>query len=104
MKILISKIGVLTASWSVALQLLHLNSLASAVAAKHSSAQVSQPLVKHEWLQIPEGWEMHDLPPEDHPIHLKIALKQGRIDELISTLYEVSDPFHENYGRYLSRM
>ena len=67
-------------------------------------AHLSEPAVKHSWQQIPEGWEVHSAPSGDHPITLKIGLKQSRIDELIDTLYQVSDPFHEKYGQHLSRV
>ena len=67
-------------------------------------AHLSEPSVKHAWQQIPADWEVHDAPAADHPITLKIGLKQSRIDELIDSLYQVSDPFHERYGQHLSRL
>ena len=67
-------------------------------------AHLTKPLTKHSWVQIPRGWEEHSVPPADHPITLKIALKQDGIDELVKTLYEVSDPGHEKYGIHLSRV
>ncbi|TDL27656.1 subtilisin-like protein [Rickenella mellea] len=67
-------------------------------------AHLSEPAVKHEWPDIPVGWERHSVPSADHLIDLKIGLKQHRIDELIDTLYEVSDPFHSKYGQHLSRL
>ena len=60
--------------------------------------------VKHAWKQIPEGWELHDTPSTDHLVPLRIGLKQNRLDELISTLYRVSDPLHPQYGQHLSRL
>ena len=63
-----------------------------------------EPVVKHSWPDVPKGWNLQGVPPADHPISLKIALKQGRIDDLIATLYEVSDPFNEAYGKYLTRL
>lgn len=67
-------------------------------------AHLSEPAVKHAWSQIPDGWEIHGTPAADHPITLKIGLKQSRIDNLIATLYNVSDPFHPDYGQHLSRL
>lgn len=67
-------------------------------------AHLSEPTVKHSWQQIPTDWEVHSAPAGDHPITLKIGLKQSRIDELIDNLYQVSDPFHERYGQHLSRL
>lgn len=68
------------------------------------AAYIGEHVVKHAWQDIPEGWEMHSVPASDHPITLKIGLKQSRIDDLIETLYEVSDPLHPNYGQHLSRL
>lgn len=67
-------------------------------------AHLSEPALKHAWSQIPDGWEIHGTPASNHPITLKIGLKQSRIDDLIATLYNVSDPFHPNYGQHLSRL
>jgi tripeptidyl-peptidase I len=49
---------------------------------------------KHAWANIPKGWEFVSYPPSDHVLDMRIALKQHKIDELINTLYEVSDPNH----------
>jgi tripeptidyl-peptidase-1 len=54
--------------------------------------------VKHSWTEIPRGWELHGPAHPDHSMDLRIGLKQDRLDELISTLYEVSDPAHERYA------
>ncbi|KIM88198.1 hypothetical protein PILCRDRAFT_62783 [Piloderma croceum F 1598] len=58
--------------------------------------------VKHSWTEIPRGWELHGPAPADHSMDMRIGLKQDRLDELISTLYKVSDPAHERYGAHLS--
>ncbi|KAL9618720.1 MAG: hypothetical protein Q9160_006599 [Pyrenula sp. 1 TL-2023] len=50
---------------------------------------------------VPREWERINRAPADHVIHLKIALKQGRFDELEKHLYEVSDPYHRRYGQHL---
>ncbi|QRW08826.1 tripeptidyl-peptidase I [Ceratobasidium sp. AG-Ba] len=34
---------------------------------------------------------------------MRIGLKQGRMDELLATLVQVSNPGHERYGMYLSK-
>lgn len=52
-------------------------------------------------VKIPKGWEYHSPAPADHSLDLRIGLKQDKIDELISSLYEVSDPSH---SRYLPRI
>ncbi|KAJ7483186.1 peptidase S8/S53 domain-containing protein [Mycena latifolia] len=59
--------------------------------------------VKHGWVEPPRGWEYHSTPPQDHSFDMRIALKQNKLDELISSLYEVSDPAHERYGQHLSK-
>lgn len=53
--------------------------------------------VKHAWVEVPQGWEFHSTAPADYLLDMRIGLKQDRIDELISALYEVSDPTHERY-------
>lgn len=74
------------------------------VGAASVPAHLSQSAVKHAWSQVPGEWEPHSVPAADHPITLKIGLKQSKMDALISTLYEVSDPFHPKYGMHLSRL
>lgn len=51
--------------------------------------------VKHSWSEIPRGWELHGPAPADHTMDMRIGLKQDKLEELIATLYEVSDPAHE---------
>jgi tripeptidyl-peptidase-1 len=53
--------------------------------------------VKHSWHEVPRGWELVGPAPADHELHMRIGLKQGRIDELISSLYQVSDPGYHRY-------
>jgi hypothetical protein len=54
--------------------------------------------IKHAWVETPRGWEFHSTPPEDHLLDMRIGLKQNKLDELIASLYEVSDPAHERYA------
>jgi len=58
--------------------------------------------VKHSWTEIPHGWELHGPAPANYSMNMRIGLKQDKLDELISSLYEVSDPAHERYGAHLS--
>lgn len=69
-----------------------------------SSSVLAKPLVsrrwdafevKHAWQDVPAGWKLHDAAPSDHVLNLRIALKQDKFNELVTTLYEVSDPYHE---------
>ncbi|KAF8917410.1 subtilisin-like protein [Mucidula mucida] len=58
---------------------------------------------KHAWAEIPPGWEYHSTPSPDHVFEMRIGLKQDKIDQLISMLYEISDPSHASYGNHLSK-
>ncbi|KAF7983704.1 hypothetical protein HWV62_19635 [Athelia sp. TMB] len=58
--------------------------------------------IRHAWSEVPKGWELQGPAPGDHTMSLRIGLKQDKIDELIATLYEVSDPAHSKYGKHLS--
>ncbi|KAJ7508833.1 peptidase S8/S53 domain-containing protein, partial [Mycena galericulata] len=59
--------------------------------------------VKHAWVETPRGWEFLSAAPADHLLDMRIGLKQNKIEELISSLFEVSDPTHEKYGQHLSK-
>lgn len=50
--------------------------------------------VKHSWVEVPRGWELHGPAPEDYKFNMRIALKQDRFDDLVTSLYEVSNPYH----------
>ncbi|KAF7976380.1 hypothetical protein HWV62_6953 [Athelia sp. TMB] len=58
--------------------------------------------VKHSWAEVPSGWELQGPAPEEHLINLRIGLKQDKLDDLIASLYEVSQPQHPKYGQHLS--
>ena len=51
--------------------------------------------VKHAWTEIPRGWELHGPAPADYAFDLRIGLKQDKFGDLVTALYEVSDPAHE---------
>lgn len=55
----------------------------------------SSHFVPSEWLQVGRA-------EADHPINLRIGLKQAAFHELERHLYEVSDPSHARYGQHLS--
>ncbi|KAI0794109.1 subtilisin-like protein [Fomes fomentarius] len=59
--------------------------------------------VKHAWTEVPRGWELHGPAPSDYTFDMRIGLKQDRFDELVTALYEVSDPAHARYGQHLSK-
>ncbi|KAK0457859.1 peptidase S8/S53 domain-containing protein [Desarmillaria tabescens] len=60
-------------------------------------------LEKHSWAEVPRGWEWVSKPDPGSVIELRIGLKKDRVDELISSLYEVSTPNHNRYGKHLSK-
>lgn len=59
--------------------------------------------VKHAWSEVPNGWRLHGPAPGDHTLDMRIGLKQDKLDQLISSLYEVSDPAHERYAPIFKR-
>ncbi|TFK33637.1 subtilisin-like protein [Crucibulum laeve] len=73
----------------------------------HSLAGVAlsnEPFVKRDSLNnIPQGWKFHGPAPLDDEITLRIGLKQHGVDELVGTLYEISDPENIRYGEYLTK-
>lgn len=48
-------------------------------------------------MEVPKGWEYHRVAPQDYKFNMRIALKQDRFDDLVTSLYEVSDPYHPKY-------
>jgi tripeptidyl-peptidase-1 len=46
-------------------------------------------------MEVPRGWELHGPAPDYYTMDMRIGLKQDKLDELISSLYEVSDPAHK---------
>jgi tripeptidyl-peptidase I len=56
---------------------------------------------KHSWPEVPRGWQNLGSAPSDHTLDLRIALKQDKFDELVATLFEVSNPEHERFVRSL---
>ena len=53
--------------------------------------------MKHAWDEVPRGWELHGPAPADYIFNMRIALKQDRFDDLVTALYEVSDPAHARW-------
>lgn len=51
--------------------------------------------VKHAWDDVPKGWTYHAPAPAAAGFTMRIALKQDKFDDLVTALYEVSDPAHE---------
>lgn len=50
--------------------------------------------VKHSWTEVPEGWVYHSTPSPSRLLDLRIGMKSHKMDDLITQLYEVSDPKH----------
>ena len=53
--------------------------------------------VKHEWIEVPKGWVEVGQPPGDYLLEMGIGLKQGRFDELLEHLDQVSHPDHHRH-------
>ncbi|THV07777.1 subtilisin-like protein [Dendrothele bispora CBS 962.96] len=87
--------------WSTTLVLIPLLGLAAAKPVLDTRYSTFQ--TKHSWVQIPKGWEYHSTPPSDTLISLRLGLKQAKFEELLSHLYQVSDPTHARYGQHLSK-
>jgi tripeptidyl-peptidase-1 len=51
------------------------------------------------------SWIRGEQPPADHPVSLSVVVRidDDRRADLEQTFWEVSDPKHSNYGKYLSR-
>jgi tripeptidyl-peptidase I len=58
--------------------------------------------VRHAWNEVPNGWEFHSVPAPEHRFKLRIDINSANPDDLINTLYEVSDPKHSRYVQYSS--
>ena len=59
--------------------------------------------VKHSWIEVPKGWEVHSDAPADHMLDMRIALKQRDMPGLEAALMAVSDPSSPTYGQHLSK-
>jgi tripeptidyl-peptidase-1 len=98
--------------------------LSFAVLLAFAHAAISKPLaarwndmaVKHAWEVVPNGWISQGAAPADHKMvsadpathviqgltkyqSFRIGLKQDKMDDLITSLHEVSDPAHARYGQ-----
>jgi tripeptidyl-peptidase I len=51
--------------------------------------------LKHSWHAVPQGWKSHGPAPANHLLDMRIALTQDKFDDLVTALYEVSDPQHD---------
>ena len=51
--------------------------------------------MKHAWDEVPRGWELHGPAPADYTFDMRIGLQQDKFGELVTSLYEVSDPAHQ---------
>ncbi|KAJ7454057.1 peptidase S8/S53 domain-containing protein [Mycena galericulata] len=60
-------------------------------------------VVKHSWGSVPRGWTFHSWPSKSHPLNVYIGYKQSGVDDMISSLYEISDPYHTRYGQHMSK-
>ncbi|KAJ6616255.1 tripeptidyl peptidase A [Mycena sp. CBHHK59/15] len=56
-----------------------------------------------EIISPPPGWTIHGPAPLDHLIKLRIGLLQPNFHVLEEHLNDISDPYNERYGAYLSK-
>jgi tripeptidyl-peptidase-1 len=52
---------------------------------------------------VPAGWELVGKPSAEQRLTLQVGLKQHNFDRLLYSLFNVSDPAHEQYGQHLSK-
>lgn len=52
---------------------------------------------KHSWVETPNGWELHSEAPSTYIFDLRIGLKESKMEQLIETLMETSDPTHARW-------
>jgi len=83
--------------------LFHLSAVPLSGLATPLSPRWEDMVLKHSWNVTPENWECLGLPPTGTIIDLHVALKPHREEALIDSLYEVSNPSHAKYGKYLTK-
>ncbi|QDS69534.1 hypothetical protein FKW77_007609 [Venturia effusa] len=66
------------------------------------SAQLANKYAVKSSHHVPRDWKRVAPAPADLIINLQIGLRQGKADEVLQTLKEVSDPRHPRYGQHLS--
>ncbi|KIK61924.1 hypothetical protein GYMLUDRAFT_165316 [Collybiopsis luxurians FD-317 M1] len=84
----------------VVLPLLSLTAFASPHAAQYEDF-----LTKHSWGSFPPStsWVHHSTPNASTLLVLRFRLRPSNFDTLLDHLSETSDPFHERYGKHLSK-
>ncbi|KAF9077948.1 subtilisin-like protein [Rhodocollybia butyracea] len=88
---------------SVVLALLPLATLASPLSSR--SALYADCKTKHSWGgSVPSSlWKYHSTPDPSTLLNLRLGLRPSKFDTLLGHLSETSDPFHERYGKHLSK-
>ncbi|KAJ3777653.1 peptidase S8/S53 domain-containing protein [Lentinula raphanica] len=88
---------------SVVLLLLPLSVLATPLSSR--SALYADYAVKHSWGDSTpsDAWVHHSTPDPSKLLKLRFGLRPSNFDTLIDHLSETSDPFHERYGKHLSK-
>ncbi len=77
--------------------------LAHLVAASPLARRWDDIAEKHSWVEIPNGWELHSEAPSTYTFELRIGLKESKMEQLIETLMETSDPAHTRWICLASR-
>ncbi|OAA80230.1 tripeptidyl-peptidase 1 precursor [Akanthomyces lecanii RCEF 1005] len=67
------------------------------------ASPVSQFVTKQALTSVPEGWTLKAAAPSDHQLNLHIRLKEENLDQLQKRTLEISDPYHADYGKHLTK-
>ena len=67
----------------------------------HATIQVNAPLPERK--QAPPGWKHKGRAPADHAVTFTLALKQRNLGELERAFRDVSDPTHDDYGKFMTK-
>ncbi|KIK61996.1 hypothetical protein GYMLUDRAFT_42425 [Collybiopsis luxurians FD-317 M1] len=88
---------------SAVFALLPLTALASPLSSR--AAQYEDFVTKHSWgSSTPStSWTYHSTPDPSTLLTLRFGLRPSSFDTLLDHLSQTSDPFHERYGKHLSK-
>lgn len=64
---------------------------------------IAAPVVVESLAEAPDGWHEVRSPAPDKPIKFSIGLHSDNHENFERTIYAISDPDHELYGKHLSR-
>lgn len=74
-----------------------------ALAMPGASAMTQAMEVKHALSSVPAGWQHKHAAADDAKLTLHVGLKETNLDKLQERLLEISDPYHGDYGKHMTR-